>query len=319
MVLLDFLLFVVGFVLLIQGGDWLVEGSSALAKSFQVSDLVIGLTVVSFGTSAPELLVNLFASFSEAENIALGNILGSNIANIFLVLGVAAAFQPLRLQGRTVWKEIPFALIMTAVLGLLCNDIFFGEAERNVLSNADGLILLVFFGIFIYYTYDTGAETGFVREMPEFSRGKAALLALLGSLALAGGGKLVVDNAQRVALDLGISEAFIGLTAVALGTSLPEVVTSLTATLKANADIAVGNVVGSNIFNIALVLGLSGAIRDIPYDYAFNSDLLIALVAVLLLFVLMFLGRRYYLSRMEGVLFLIIYAAYIGATYLTRI
>ncbi len=319
MILIELLLFVTGFALLIQGGDWLVEGASSLAKSFRISDLVIGLTVVSFGTSAPELLVNLFASFSNAENIALGNILGSNIANVYLVLGIAALYQPLKLQERTVWKEIPFALLVTVVLGILCNDILLSEARTDLLSNGDGLILLIFFGIFIYYTYDSGRDSALVEAAPVIKRGKAAVMALAGSLALAGVGKLVVDNAQRMALDLGISEAFIGLTAVAIGTSLPEVVTSLTAAFKDNADIAVGNVVGSNIFNIALVLGLSGTIRAIPYDFAFNSDLFVALSAVVVLFLLMFLGSRNYLNRREGVLFLVIYVLYIGVTYFTRL
>jgi len=316
---IEVLLFILGFALLVKGGDWLVDGASALAHSYNVSDLVVGLTVVSFGTSAPELIVNLFASFSEAESIALGNILGSNIANVFLVLGVAATFHPLSLQGRTVWKELPFALILTIVLGILCNDIFFANTPGNLLSNGDGLVLLIFFGLFIYYTYETGAEEQFVREAPRFNRGKAVLFVLLGSAALAGGGHLVVENAQNMARDFGISEAFIGLTAVALGTSLPEVVTSLVAAFKSQSDIAVGNVVGSNIFNIALVLGISASVRGIPYNISFNSDLLIALAAVVILFTFMFLGKRNSLGRAEGVLFFLIYTMYIALTYFTRI
>ena len=319
MIALHLLLFLIGFFVLIKGGDWLVDGASALAKRFNISDIVIGLTVVSFGTSAPELLVNIYASFTQAENIALGNIFGSNIANVFLVLGVAAIYKPLALQGRTIWREIPFALIITIVLGILCNDALFAGDQPNLLSNGDGIILLVFFILFMYYTYNSSLDEELLGELPIISTGKSVLFVLGGVLGLAVGGKLVVDGAESIALAMGISDAFIGLTAVALGTSLPELITSLNAAMKSNSDIAVGNVVGSNIFNIALVLGVSSSIKDIPFEQSFNLDLGVATAAVLFLFGFMFLGKRHGIGRWEGILFFLIYIGYIIVVYLTRI
>ncbi|MCF7802800.1 MAG: calcium/sodium antiporter [Candidatus Marinimicrobia bacterium] len=318
MLWLNFLGFVFGFILLVKGGDWLVDGASALAKRFNISDLVIGLTVVSFGTSAPELLVNIYASFAEVENIALGNIFGSNVANVFLVLGAAALYKPLTLKGRTIWKEIPFALIITLVLAILLNDLYFVDSGDNILSNGDGLILLTFFGFFMYYTYNSSLDKELIGELPALSLRKSTLFVIFGIIGLAIGGKMVVESAESAALSLGISDAFIGLTAVALGTSLPELITSLNAASKSNSDIAVGNIVGSNIFNIALVLGVSSTIKDIPYHLDFNIDLLMATLAVVILFGFMFSGKRGRIDRWEGAFFLLIYIGYIIMLYFTR-
>ncbi|MBS1271604.1 MAG: Inner membrane protein YrbG [Candidatus Marinimicrobia bacterium] len=319
MIWISVLGFLAGFVLLIQGGDWLVDGASALAKRFNISEIVIGLTVVSFGTSAPELIVNVFASFTNVENIALGNILGSNIANVFLVLGVAALYRPLALQGRTIWREIPFALIITLVLGILANDLVFVSYGRNILSNGDGLLLLVFFLFFMYYTFGSSLDEELIGELPTLPLKKSVLFVIAGMLGLAIGGKLVVDRAEFIAYSMGISDAFIGLTAVALGTSLPELITSLNAAFKSNSDIAVGNVVGSNIFNIALVLGVSSSIKDIPYHGSFNLDLGVATLAMIFLFGFMFLGKRHGIGRWEGALFALLYIGYIVMVYFTRV
>ncbi|MBD3276256.1 MAG: calcium/sodium antiporter [Candidatus Marinimicrobia bacterium] len=313
--ILQALLFIFGFALLIKGGDFLVEGASALAKSFRVSDLVIGLTVVSFGTSAPELLVNIYASFSAAENIAFGNVLGSNVANIFLVLGIAAMLRPLSLQWRTVWKEIPFAFIIVIVFAALANDSFILEGDTNILSRLDGFVLLIFFSGFMYYSWDSMIDDEILEELPQISRWKSSLMVFAGIIALGIGGKLVVDSASQIAENVGISDAFIGLTIVAFGTSLPELVTSITAGLKQNSDIAVGNIVGSNIFNIAFVLGVSASINPIPYALSFNTDVIFVLLATALLFGWMFVGEKYGINRIEGGIFFLIYVIYIFVLY----
>jgi len=319
MIWMSFVGFLVGFVLLIQGGDWLVDGASALAKRFNISEIVIGLTVVSFGTSAPELIVNLVASFSNVENIALGNVLGSNIANIFLVLGVAALFRPLTLQGRTIWKEIPFALIITIVLGILANDLLFVPTGENILSNGDGILLLIFFLLFMVYIFSSGLDEELFGELPTIPLKKSILFVIGGILGLGLGGNMVVNGAESIASGMGISDAFIGLTAVALGTSLPELITSLNAAFKSNSDIAVGNVVGSNVFNIALVLGVSGSIKDIPYHTSFNLDMGVTILAMVFLFVFMFLGKRHRIGRRKGALFALLYIGYIVMVYFTRV
>ena len=315
MLILQTFLFIFGFALLIKGGDFLVEGASALAKSFRVSDLVIGLTVVSFGTSAPELLVNIYASFSAAENIAFGNVLGSNVANIFLVLGIAAILRPLSLQWRTVWKEIPFAFIIVIVFAALANDSFILEGDTNILSRLDGFILLIFFSGFMYYSWDSMFDEEILEELPQISRWKSSFMVFIGIVALGIGGKLVVDSASLIAENVGISDAFIGLTIVAFGTSLPELVTSITAGLKQNSDIAVGNIVGSNIFNIAFVLGVSASINPIPYALSFNTDVIFVLLATALLFGWMFVGEKYGINRIEGGIFFLIYVIYIFVLY----
>ena len=317
--LLHILLLIVGFVLLIKGGDWLVDGASSLAIRFNISDIVIGLTLVSFGTSAPELLVNLYASLTEAEGIALGNILGSNIANILLVLGAAGFMHTMVLQNRTIWREIPFALIVTVVLGVLANDHLFSSADPNVLSHSDGIILLILFAVFMYYTYDTSLkQQSLLEQQSEFGTWASIGLVIVGGVGLGAGGKLSVDSAVEIANGLGVSEDLIGLTVMALGTSLPELVTSVTAAMKDKADIAVGNIVGSNIFNILLVLGISATVKDIPYHRLFNGDLFVAVGATLLLFFTMFAGRRRQIGRRKGALFLMIYVAYIIFTVMTR-
>lgn len=315
MLILQILLFIFGFGLLIKGGDFLVEGASALAKSFRVSDLVIGLTVVSFGTSAPELLVNIYASFSAAENIAIGNVLGSNVANIFLVLGIAAILRPLSLQWRTVFKEIPFAFLVVIIFAVLANDSYVFSGDQNILTRLDGLILLVFFAGFMYYSWDSMLDEEALEELPKFSRWKSSVMVMGGIVALGIGGKLVVDSASLIAQSVGISDAFIGLTIVAFGTSLPELVTSITAGLKQNSDIAVGNIVGSNIFNIAFVLGVSSSINPIPYALTFNTDVIFVLIATALLFGWMFVGEKYGINRIEGGIFFLIYVIYIIVLY----
>ncbi len=313
--LLPYILIPAGFALLIKGADFLVDGAAAVARRFQVSDMVIGLTVVAFGTSAPELAVNLLAAAQKTTDIAVGNVVGSNIANILLILGVAGLIRPLRVTSETVWREIPMCLLAAFVLCLLANDRFIDGVIVDTLSRIDGLVLLCFFIVFIYYTLAGAMD---IRDIAAYAPQPAANLRRnlsfigLGLAGLVGGGQMIVHGAVAVARQLDINEAIIGLTVVALGTSLPELATSAIAARKGNADIAVGNVVGSNIFNILFILGISAVVQPLPFRAQSNFDIGTTLAATLLLFLFMFTGRRHELDRWEGLLFVGLYIAYTG-------
>ncbi len=312
--MLTYLLFIAGFVLLIKGAYYLVDGASALARRLNVSDLVIGLTVVAFGTSTPELFVNVIASAKGNTGIAIGNVLGSNIANILLILGVSSVIYPLEVTKGTVWKEIPFSLLAAFVLGVMANDQLIDQQNFSELSRSDGLILLSFFLIFMYYSYSIAGEIEGVKQHvrgEEISTAKSLFYIGAGFAALALGGKWIVDGAVVIAKNFGMSESLIGLTIVAVGTSLPELATSATAAYRRNAEIAVGNVVGSNIFNIFFVLGISSIIKPLPFNIKDNLDIGVVILASLLLFLFMFTGKKRSLDRWEGAIFLVLYAAYI--------
>ncbi len=318
--MITYILFIIGFVLLVKGADFLVEGASALARRLGISDLVVGLTIVAFGTSAPELLVNIFAASSGHTDIAIANVVGSNIANILLILGIAALISPLDVKQDTVWREIPICFFAAVVLTVLANDFFLKGVEPGTLDMSEGMILLLLFSLFIYYMLvtvrkekpkDTKKQNG-NSGLGQMEMKRAVVLVIMGLVGVNMGAKFVVDGAVEIAKTLGVSQGMIGLTIVALGTSLPELVTSAMAALKKNADIAVGNVVGSNIFNIFLILGLSASIRPLPFSSHMNIDLGVMMVASALLFLFMFTGRkRNLLERAEGVIFLILYGAYL--------
>ncbi|MGD9022205.1 MAG: calcium/sodium antiporter [Deltaproteobacteria bacterium] len=312
--MLPYVLLIVGFVLLIKGAGYLVDGASSIARQFKVSDLVIGLTVVAFGTSSPELFVNIFASVQGNTGIAIGNVLGSNIANIFLILGVSSLIYPLMVTHGTVWKEIPFSLLAALVLGVLANDRLIDKRDFSALTRADGLVLLCIFVIFIYYSFGIARKTEGLQEhiaKKRYGFARSILLVSAGLLGLIIGGKWIVDGAIHLALTLGMSESLVGLTIVAVGTSLPELATSAVAAYRRNADIAVGNVVGSNIFNILFVLGISSTIRPLPFNRLSNTDIGVVILASALLFTCMFTGRRRSLDRWEGGIFLALYTAYV--------
>ncbi len=310
--MLTYILFAIGFIFLIKGADLLVDGSSSIAKRIGISDLVIGLTIVSFGTSAPELLVNIIASIKGAADIGVGNIVGSNIANILLIIGAASLVRPLKVKNNTTWKEIPLNFLAGVVLLILANDIFIDGAHVASISRSDGLMLMIFFCIFLYYT--VGLARASKEKLNSYNLVKtpiAIIMVILGILGLTFGGKWVVDGASAIAASLGFSEALIGLTIVAVGTSLPELVTSVVAARKKNTDIAIGNVVGSNLFNIFWVLGLSAFIRPIPFNTIVNQDLLVYIIATVLLFIFCFTGGRAHVEKKEGIVFLLGYIAYI--------
>ena len=311
--MIEYILLIAGFVLLIKGADVLVDGASSFARKFGISALVIGLTIVAFGTSAPELIVNLFASIQGNTDIAIGNILGSNIVNILLILGISAVIYPLAIQKGTVFKEIPLSLLAIIAVAIMANDMILDGRVSSELTRIDGLILIAFFVIFLYYTFGISkaegeSEQGNIKERPIF---KSVLMVIGGLAALTIGGKLVVDTAVLIAVNLGISQAIIGLTIVAVGTSLPELATSAVAAYKKNADIAVGNIVGSNIFNIFWILGMSAVINPLPFSNLLMRDVLMTVIATLLLFLFMFVGKKHHLERWQGVLFILIYIIYI--------
>lgn len=313
--MLTYFLFLLGFVLLIKGADYLVKGASAIARRFKISDLVIGLTVVAFGTSTPELFVNILASAQGNTEIAIGNALGSNISNVFLILGISGIIYPLSVSKGTVWKEIPFGLLAAIVMGLMANDRIIDGSDFSMLTRIDGLVLLAFFTIFLYYSFSIAKQIeGMDDHVPAKIDGfaKAALMVIGGLAGLTLGGKWIVDGAVTLAHSFGMSESLVGLTIVAVGTSLPELATSAMAAYRKNVEIAVGNVVGSNIFNIFLVLGLSSTIKPLPFQTRSNFDIGVVILSSLLLFLFMFTGKKRSLDRWEGILFLLLYSGYIA-------
>ncbi len=313
---LTYILFVVGFVFLIKGADLLVDGAAGLARRFGVSELVIGLTIVAFGTSAPELVVNLAASLQGNSDIAIGNIIGSNIANILLILGIAAVIYPITVQKSTVWKEIPLVALAALTVIISVNDHLLDGYETDIMGRADGLIHIAFFIIFLYYSVDMALSS---KENPAgddqeehrpLSVLKGSVYIIIGLAGLSVGADWIVNGAVLIAGHLGLSQSLIGLTVVAVGTSLPEMAASTMAALRKKSDIAIGNVVGSNIFNVFWILGISSVIHPIPFDQSWNPDLYTNLGVSVLLFMLMFLGKKHMLTRTEGVLFLVLYTAY---------
>ncbi|MDX5338404.1 MAG: calcium/sodium antiporter [Cyclobacteriaceae bacterium] len=309
---LEIILLIVGLLLLVKGADWLVDGASVLAKKKNVSDLAIGLTIVAFGTSAPELVVNAVAASGNYPDIVFGNIIGSNNFNLFVILGLSGLIIPLSVQSSTVWKEIPFSLFAAIVLFFLANNYFLTESKE--VSIWDAGILLVFFAAFLYYVATQLKSEPSIDsvEIKDYSTQKIWGLIVIGLVGLVGGGKLVVDNAVSMAQSLGVSEKIIGLTIVAAGTSLPELATSVVAAMKKNADIAIGNIVGSNIFNIFLILGVSGIIRPLEFNTSFNTDLYLLAGGTIFLFIAMFTGKRHKLDRWEAFVLLATYLLYTG-------
>ena len=313
--IVHYVLLIAGFILLIKGADFLVEGASSIARRFNVSDLVIGLTVVAFGTSSPELFVNIISSIKGNTEIAIGNVLGSNIANIFLILGVSSIIYPLTVGTGTVWKEIPLSLLAALLLGILANDQLIDKALFSYITRIDGLVFLSFFIIFMYYSVSIAKKIeGMEDHVPtgQYGLTKSILLVVLGLIGLVLGGQWIVDSAVKLALKFGMSQSLVGLTIVAVGTSLPELATSAVAARKRNVEIAVGNVVGSNIFNVFFVLGISSVIKPLPFQTRSNIDIGVVILASILLFAYMFTGKKRSLDRWEGIIFLIIYAAYIS-------
>jgi cation:H+ antiporter len=306
-------LFVIGLTVLVAGAEFLVRGASSLAQKWGVPAIVIGLTIVAFGTSMPELVVNLFSAFRGATDIAIGNIIGSNTANILLILGISAMIYPLSVKKNTTWKEIPFALLAVVLVFIMGNDSLFDGVDFNALTRTDGLALIAFFGIFMFYIVSLARQEETSEEKARvYSTWLSTLFTVGGLAALFVGGKILVDNAVILARLAGMSEALIGLTIVAVGTSLPELATSVVAVIRKQNDIAVGNIVGSNIFNVFWILGLTGTILPLPFNSIINFDVLVSITTTLLLFLFLFVGTRRKLDRWQGALFILLYAVYVA-------
>lgn len=308
-----YILFVIGFVLLIYGANFLVDGAASIAKKFNISNIVVGLTIVALGTSSPELVVNLIASLQGSEDVALGNILGSNISNIFLILGVSALIFPLTVNNNTHWKEIPLALLAALVLGVMANDAIIDGHGLSFITRSDGIILIAFFLLFMHYAFNIARLTGPEEfEIKTFSVPRSWLMIAGGIAGLVIGGKWIVEGAVVMASALGMSEAVISLTIIAIGTSLPELATCVVAAMKRNSDIVIGNVIGSNIFNVFFVLGTSAVIKPLPFNPALNFDVYAGIIACLLLFLFLMLPRKKVLERWQGGVFVLLYIAYLG-------
>lgn len=315
---MDYLLLLLGFAALIKSSDFLVDGASSLARRYGMSDYVVGLTVVAFATSLPELVVNMIAVIDGSAGMALGNVLGSNTLNIFVVIGITAAISPLAVSGKKIIREITLTILLSALLLFVAGDSLFFNGAENIVSRTDGAVLLVLFSVFMYFTLRAardkdGAEKTDTSAREVMSVGKASGLIVIGVAGLFIGGKLIVGSAGAIALSFGMSDRVIGLTVVALGTSMPEIVTSIIAARKVSGQMALGNVLGSNIFNGLFILGLTAVLAPVKAGNDFSPlDLYVTMAgsAVLLLCVAVW-GR---ISRVWGVSLLACYAAY--AAYL---
>ncbi|MYL71370.1 calcium/sodium antiporter [Halobacillus litoralis] len=308
-----YVLLIVGFGLLIKGADLFVDGSSNIARLLRVPPILIGLTIVAFGTSSPEATVSIIAALQGNAEISLGNVVGSNIFNVTLVVGIAAFLYPLMVESETTKKEIPFVLLASGALLVLISDTELQSLSENLLTRSDGIIFLLFLSIFMYYVIEVGLksrkESTHEAIPPGIKWGKNSLVTLAGLVAIIFGGDLVVDSGTEIAYDLGMSKTLVGLTIIAIGTSLPELVTSISAALKKESGIALGNVVGSNIFNILFVLGASSVISPLSVNGKIFIDVMIMIVLSLLLF--LFSRTHYKIGKIEGSILVAMYIIYL--------
>lgn len=312
--ILNIIFIIIGFILLMKGADYLIKGSSSISKKFGVPSIIIGLTIVAFGTSLPELIVNIFSAFRGNTDLAVGNIVGSNIVNILIILGVSAVIMNLKVLENTTWKEIPFAFLAVLVLLFMSLDIFFNNATENIISRGDGIIFISFFIIFLYYIFNfyiNNKKKSVEDETKIYSNFMSSFFIIIGLLALYFGGKVLVENAVSLAKLAGLSEALIGLTIIAIGTSLPELFTSIIAVKKGQNDIAIGNVIGSNIFNIFWILGITSIIKPLPISNNLFFDIYFSIIVTFLLFIFIFIGKKHQIERWQGFLFIVLYIAYV--------
>ena len=318
MLAINVILLIVGFIILIKGADFFVDGASSVASNFKVSKMLIGLTIVAFGTSAPEFAVSVKSLLSGSGDIVLGNVIGSNILNILLILGASAMFHSLNVKNNTVKKELPITMLITTLFAVLLSDHIFDNNVVNCFTRGDGIVLLLFFSVFLYYLISMSRKKIDVDqdEKPAMSLSKSFIWTIGGIAAIVLGSNAVVDSATYLAKAIGVSERLISLTIIALGTSLPELVTSITATRKGEYDIAIGNVVGSNVFNIGMVIGLPvailGGIEKIAFSYI---DLIVMIASAVLLFI--FSAKDNKISKKEGLVFLLIFVVYYTYVILT--
>lgn len=318
MLAINIILLIVGFIILIKGADFFVDGASSVASNFKVSKMLIGLTIVAFGTSAPEFAVSVKSLLSGSGDIVLGNVIGSNILNILLILGSSAMFHSLNVKNNTVKKELPITMLITTLFAVLLSDHIFDNNVVNCFTRGDGIVLLLFFSVFLYYLISMSRKKIDVDqdEKPAMSLSRSFIWTIGGIAAIVLGSNAVVDSATYLAKAMGVSKRLISLTIIALGTSLPELVTSITATRKGEYDIAIGNVVGSNVFNIGIVIGLPvailGGIEKIAFSYI---DLIVMIASAILLFIFSVKDNK--ISKKEGLVFLLIFVVYYTYVILT--
>ena len=314
-ILLQIILLIAGFIILIKGADWLVDGASSIATNFKVSKTLIGLTIVAFGTSAPELAVSISSLASGSTDMLLGNVIGSNIINALLLIGVGALFCPIKVNKDTVRKELPILLLISTALVVLFLDVTLANGSTNEITRSDAIVCLLFFCIFLYYLIVMAKRNreaiSTTTEKPKYKLGKASLFTVLGLISLVAGSQLVVNNASSLASIMGISDRVIALTIIALGTSLPELVTTIVAARRKETDLIVGNIIGSNIFNICIVMGLPVAIFGTITPGSFQMvDLFMLVFSSILLFVLT--RRDHKITRLDGILMLGVFILYYG-------
>jgi cation:H+ antiporter len=315
--MIEYILLIIGIVLLVKSADYIVEGSAALAKKFGISTLVIGLTVVAFGTSFPELVVNLVAAFKGNGDIAFGNIIGSSMSNTLLILGIVSLISVLSVSKSTIYKEIPYSFFAVLVLLLFSFEIFNANSESAILSRFEGFILLILFGFFMYYIFRLIKSDKKLKKELEVddvkSHSKLIIFVMIfgGLVGLYFGGEFTVNSAVSIAKNFGMSDFLISATIIAIGTSLPELVTSIVAGFKNKLDLAVGNIIGSNIFNVLWILGLTALIKPVTFPDFIRIDLIILLFCTFLLFLFMFIGKKKQLDKYEGITFILLYISYI--------
>ena len=308
---------IIGFALLIKGADFLVDGSSNIAKKFHIPEIIIGLTIVSIGTSMPELFVSVTSALEGHSDMAIGNIIGSNVCNLLLILGVSTIIRSVKFKKETRLIEIPMCLIITIIFMVICNT-------GKEVSRPEAIILIILFIIFIAYTifmgkkgekFDSNGQEK--KEEENISIIKSIIYIIIGVVGLKIGGDLTVDNAVIIAQHFNISEQIISLTILAIGTSLPELVTSITAAIKGNSDIAIGNIIGSNIFNMLLIIGVSSFINPIAYSVSYNMEMIILMLGTLLLALFPIIPPKNEMDRFNGIIYLISYIAYLFILFLT--
>lgn len=309
--IINILLLILGFIFLIKGADIFVDGASSTAQNFKVSKMLIGLTIIAFGTSAPEFAVSMNALASGSTDMVLGNVIGSCILNILLILGVAAVIRPIKIKDNTVKKELPLALLISSLLAVLMLDIKLGSGIIDQVSRADAIVILLFFTIFVYYLIALAKQKRELKEdeKPQFKLGKSLIFVAIGLIGIIIGSDLVVNNATKIATSLGVSERIISLTIIAFGTSLPELVTTIVSSKKGEQDLLLGNIIGSNIFNICVVLGIPIVIFGTITPSSFQGiDLIMLVGSSLLLFIVSETKRT--ITRIEGILMLIAFFTY---------
>ncbi len=313
--IINILMIVVGFILLIKGADFLVDGSSNIAKKFHVSEIIVGLTIVSIGTSIPELFVSVTSAINGYSDMSIGNIIGSNVCNLMLILGVSAIIKSIKFQQQTKLIDIPICLFVTLIFTLFCNT-------NNIIDRLESVVLIILFILFIIYTIFIGLKNKIKEEksdeekIKKISIFKNLIYIVLGIVGLKFGGDFVVNNSVIIANDFNISEKIIGLTILAIGTSLPEFVTSITAGIKGNSDIAVGNIIGSNIFNILLIIGTSSVINPIVYNTTYNIQLIILILGTILLLIFSIIPPKNEVSRSNGIAYVLLYIIYMVILFL---